>query len=110
MLTETDDQPPPFSSSEKHDDNVSADDIIIAFLRDTGFLYFWEGDLAWHIIIVQTMTSTVNIGEAEERGCRLFFKAVGPTNAELSACSIISTHIQELHLLWTKSSIFLTSP
>ena len=46
-----DDQPPPFSSSEKRDDDVSADDIIIAFLHNTGFLYFGEGDLAWHIII-----------------------------------------------------------
>ena len=110
VLTESEDPPPPFPSSEKRDDDVSADDIIIAFLRDAGFLYFWEGEQAWHIIIARTMTATVNIGEAAERGCRLFFKAVGPTNSELSACSIISTHIQELHLLRTKSSIFLTSP
>ena len=65
VLTEAEDPPPTFSPSEKRDDDVSADDIIIAFLCDDvsaddiiiaflcdgGFLYFWDGDLVWHIII-----------------------------------------------------------
>jgi hypothetical protein len=28
---------------------LAIDDIIKAFLHDTGFLYFYEGEYAWHM-------------------------------------------------------------
>jgi hypothetical protein len=90
--------------------SLSADDVISAFLRDAGFLYFHEGDMAWHIFIGRTMTAVIKCGDAEVNGVRIFFNPQGPTDKELSSCTTIQGHIQELHFLKTEASFFVESP
>jgi hypothetical protein len=52
---------------------LKADDVIKAFLCDLGFLYFYEGEHAWHIFIGRSMTAKVKCGEAEVNGVQVYF-------------------------------------
>jgi hypothetical protein len=90
--------------------SLSADEVICAFLRDAGFLYFHEGGAAWHIFLGRLMTAKLRCDDAEENGVRINFTSLGPTSKELSTCSIISQHVQELHFHNTDTSFFVESP
>lgn len=90
--------------------SVAVDDVIKAFLRDSGFLYFYEGEFAWHIFIGRSMTAKVKCGDAEVNGVRVFFTPLGPSAKELASCSLVQDHIQELNFLTTEASFFIESP
>ena len=109
-VTDFDDFIVPNDDKAEDPPSLSADKVICAFLRDSGFLYFFEGEAAWHVFLGRTMTAKLRCGEAEPDGVRIYFESLGPTSKELATCSIIQKHIQELHFVKSEASFFVSSP
>ena len=109
VLTSNDEESADNGKSEEPA-SLSADIVILAFLRDAGFLYFWEGEKTWNIFIARTMSSTVKIIDVVENGCHLSFDSKGPTDFELLTSNLLKDHIQELHFMKSEASIFVESP
>ena len=106
VLTSNDEESADNGKSEEPA-SLSADIVILAFLRDAGFLYFWEGEKTWNIFIARTMSSTVKIIDVVENGCHLSFDSKGPTDFELLTSNLLKDHIQELHFMKSEASIFV---
>ena len=104
---------PPFVEEAKEEassSDLSTDDIIFAFMRDSGALYTYESKENWHLVVAWSMSAALTFGEPQADGIHLQFETVGPTVEELVGSKKINSHIPELNFLASQTSVFLTAP
>ena len=89
---------------------LSTDDIIFAFLKDSGSLYTFESKQKWYLVLARSTCAAITFGVPEANGIQIQFETVGPTVEELMKSAEIRTHIQELNFSQQSCSVFLTSP
>jgi hypothetical protein len=91
--------------------DLSTDDIIFAFMKDSGALNTYESKEKWHFVVAQPMSAALTFGEPQADRISLQFETVGPAVEELSEGKIISSHICELNFLSNQTcSVFLSAP
>ncbi len=99
------------AKEETSTSDLSTDDILFAFMKDSGALYTYESKENWHLVVAWSISAALTFGEPQADGISLQFETVGPTVEELCESKIISSHIPELNFLSNQTcSVFLSAP